>query len=161
MDNMKDEAENPRRPSTPIVRLNLKGDNLSTRQGLRELMDWVEAIGLAEADRAMIEIVLAEVLNNVVEHAFPDFAGGIIEIDARLRGRHLVFSVFDNGVPMPAEQIPQGKRHNLAVPLNDLPEGGFGWGIIRDLAEDLEYQRADRRNELYFRIPLTTSPLIG
>ena len=38
--------------------------------------------------------------------------------------------------------------------LHDLPEGGFGWGMIRDLTDDLSYRRDGARNELRFTVDL-------
>jgi serine/threonine-protein kinase RsbW len=38
------------------------------------------------------------------------------------------------------------------MPLGDMPEGGFGWLIIRQLARDVAYVREDGVNQLSFRI---------
>ena len=40
----------------------------------------------------------------------------------------------------------------------DLPEGGFGWGLIRALSSGLSYRRMSERNRLAFRIPLPGAP---
>ena len=40
------------------------------------------------------------------------------------------------------------------------PEGGFGWGLIRDLASNLTYARHEGENHLSFTIVQPT-PSIG
>ena len=35
-----------------------------------------------------------------------------------------------------------------------LPEGGFGWALIRDMTRDLTYRRQGRMNRLSFVIDL-------
>ena len=49
---------------------------------------------------------------------------------------------------MPAGAPPDRAPHDLDVSRADLPEGGFGWRMIRDLTEELLYRRQDGRNIL-------------
>jgi serine/threonine-protein kinase RsbW len=37
---------------------------------------------------------------------------------------------------------------------DDLPEGGFGWFLIRELTKDLQYVRHEDQNRLTFSIPI-------
>ena len=101
------------------------------------------------------ELVLAEVLNNVVEHAFTDRGHGIIELEAWRAGNALSLRIRDDGMPIPGERLPAAQRHDLTVETHELPEGGFGWGIIHDLTRDLTYRRDGARNELTFAIDFT------
>ena len=41
--------------------------------------------------------------------------------------------------------------------VEDLPEGGFGWHVIRTLSKDLHYRRENGRNQLSFRLDTTQS----
>jgi serine/threonine-protein kinase RsbW len=38
------------------------------------------------------------------------------------------------------------------VDLMDLPEGGFGWFLIKDLAKDVVYARVEGENRLQLRV---------
>ena len=38
--------------------------------------------------------------------------------------------------------------------MDDLPEGGFGWGLIHDLTQGLSYRRVAEENHVRFRIDL-------
>ena len=42
---------------------------------------------------------------------------------------------------MPNGQPPFGFAPDVTVALDDLPEGGFGWFLIKDLARDVSYER--------------------
>ncbi|MCV6597836.1 MAG: ATP-binding protein [Mangrovicoccus sp.] len=102
------------------------------------------------------EVVIAEVLNNIVEHAYAGAAPtnkAEIQVDLMRRKRGLAMLVLDHGRPMPNLQLPQGSLPNADGPVEDLPEGGFGWFIIRELSRGLQYRRIGNVNRLRLLIP--------
>lgn len=102
--------------------------------------------------RDLAEIVLAEVLNNVAEHAYAGGPGDITVTLSQVRDR-LWCVVTDRGRVMPQGQLPPGTLPATAgVQLADLPEGGFGWHVIRSLTADLNYTRDQDQNRLSFLI---------
>ena len=132
------------------TQVTISADPLAVREGLRILFDTMLLRSLAEDDRGTAEIVLAEALNNIVEHAYAQHAGEI-EITLLLHQNALICRIIDTGLPMPDETLPVG--HLAAFePTDDLPEGGFGWFLIRTLSRDLDYKRVDGRNHLSFRL---------
>ena len=101
------------------------------------------------ADKAgMVEIALAEVINNIVEHAYSDRTDGQISVDVSKGSSLLTFEIRDNGAPLPGGELPPGNPADLSGPRDSLPEGGFGWLLIRSLAHDLGYTRAEGENQL-------------
>ncbi|MBL4926828.1 ATP-binding protein [Fuscibacter oryzae] len=100
--------------------------------------------------RSTTELVLAEVLNNVVEHAYARYPGEI-ELRLTVDPACLHCQIIDSGLPMPEERLPAGDPPNLG---GDLPEGGFGWNLIRTLTTGLEYHRLAGRNYLQFSLPV-------
>ena len=96
------------------------------------------------------ELVLAELLNNIVEHAYG--AGPIAGVEYWLMfaADGLAGRLVDSGAPMPGLALPAGVQAPLDGPVADLPEGGFGWNLIRRLTTRLEYRREDGRNLLDF-----------
>jgi serine/threonine-protein kinase RsbW len=106
--------------------------------------------GLAAEVRGRLEIVLAEVLNNIVEHAYRD-GSGPISLQIARKGQVLCFRVEDQGHPMPDGNLPRGELPTAEGP--DGPsEGGFGWFLIRSLTEGLSYCRCEGVNRLCFTI---------
>ncbi|SIO48011.1 serine/threonine-protein kinase RsbW [Rhodovulum sp. ES.010] len=102
----------------------------------------------------MAETVLAEVLNNVVEHAYGQGDSGPIELRLERRGGRLLVDVRDFGIPMPDGIMPCGTLPTDDDTGDGPPEGGFGWFLIRALARDLCYARVGDQNRLSFCVPL-------
>lgn len=104
-----------------------------------------------------LELVLAEVMNNVAEHASTSTTAGptqqvpSIHLSVVLHENGLACAISDDGVSLPDECIkPRGLP---MVEGADLPEGGFGWYLIQDLTQALCYYREEQRNFLAFSVP--------
>lgn len=134
------------------------GDPASVRAALDTARAVFAGFPIGDSFAGVVEIVLAEVLNNIVEHAYGPQRVGIVEVEALCGSAGATFRVRDDGRPMPGGAAPEGAPHDLDVAAEDLPEGGFGWFLIRELTEDLQYHRVANRNELTFRIPLGAPP---
>ena len=130
------------------AQVTISADPLAVRDGLAVLFDTVLLRSLTEDDRGTAEIVLAEALNNIVEHAYARHAGEIV-ITLLLHQNALICRIIDTGLPMPNDALPAGHLAQFA-PTDDLPEGGFGWFLIRTLSRDLDYRRVNGRNHLSF-----------
>lgn len=103
-----------------------------------------------------LELVMAEVLNNVVQHAarqsceHPAKKPLSIHLSILCTRHGFACAVTDDG-----ESMPNGclVPHDLPDSGDsDLPEGGFGWFMIQSLTQTLHYHRADDRNCLAFSI---------
>ena len=96
-------------------------------------------LGLPEDALIRLELVLAEIMNNIVEHAYAGADSGDMTL----------------GRAMPGGKLPCPRRYDLdAMRMDDLPEGGFGWGLIHDLTQGLSYRRVAEENHVRFRIDL-------
>lgn len=140
-------------PSQEVL-LQFPGREEEVRRTLMHLRAWMKALRLRAATRGDVELVLAEVLNNVVEHALPGHLNNLITVRGQIEDTSLAFSVMDHGTPMPDETLPDGLQPELGVALNDLPEGGFGWMMVRELTSDVHYFRQLGMNctSLYFTL---------
>ena len=137
-------------PAT-TARIVIDSDMMAVRDGLHSLFSCELLVGLTEESRGTAEIVLAEALNNVVEHAYARYPGKI-EVVMRRCDPELLFDISDDGLPMPGAEPPLGHLREV-LEIDDLPEGGFGWFLIRSLAHGLAYRRLDDRNLLSFCVP--------
>ena len=140
----------------PAVQIVLFSNPVAVREGLRQLFAMAPLCHLSEDARGTSEIVLAEALNNIVEHAYAE-AEGSIEVTLRHHAPDLWCEIADNGLPMPHGTLPAGRPHPIDG-FDHLPEGGFGWFLIRTLAQDLEYRRIGDRNLLRFRLSADQGP---
>jgi serine/threonine-protein kinase RsbW len=137
------------------------GDPHSVRRALRRAMTAFRAMSIPEEHSGVAEIVLAEVLNNIVEHAYADHGRGVVELSVRPIAGALSFTIRDDGLPLTDGTLPAGRLPDLSVPLDELPEGGFGWLMIHDLTRDLNYRRIGNRNELTFLLDLDPIEVAG
>lgn len=96
-------------------------------------------------------LVLAEVLNNVAEHAYGGGKGPVIA-SLWLRGGIVCGRVTDRGVVPPA--FARSKRYDPA----SLPEGGFGLGLIRMLTERIVQHRRMGGNVFDFHLIRDNAP---
>lgn len=148
----------PRAPRTrrPIVDLRLVAEPRSIRHVLRLLRPRLRDVSAPDAaDHA--ELVLAEVLNNIAEHGYCG-AGGPISLRIRHRLQQLDITVADAGRPISAglfAHLPTGPRppsRPTAAADPQLPEGGFGLGIISHLSASRRYRRHLGQNVLRLRL---------
>lgn len=137
----------------PPFEVSIRCSEFAVREGLRQIIGALGPLELDKEEAGTVELVLAEALNNIVEHAHsaqhPD---GCIEILCwhKVDGLHLQIS--DRGKEMSSHTPALGKRAPLDVSLDALPEGGFGWFLIHDLAKDILYQRVNSENRLSMRL---------
>lgn len=137
-----------RQEDSAVETLILQGDPVSVRDGLTSLMASPMMLRLTEDSQGTVQIVLAEVLNNIAEHAYATYPGQIEVVIEDLAGE-MFFQIKDSGLPMPGGELPGGKLSEERD-LEYLPEGGFGWYLIRSLTTDLTYARANDANLLNY-----------
>lgn len=121
----------------------------AVRDALAALMAGPILADVAEDAKGMAELVLAEVMNNIVEHAYADTTSGEITLTLWQSEGEVACRITDRGTTMPQEEPPAGRLPDLAA-WDELPEGGFGWFLIRTLSRDLRYARHGSLNELTF-----------
>ncbi|MFY0693305.1 MAG: ATP-binding protein [Paracoccaceae bacterium] len=139
----------------PCDRLKLGATPDAVTRTMRQVRDVLAARHPGDPEMCMnAELVLAEILNNIVEHGYPPDAAGEIEVDLSTDGRCIVMTTRDSGREMPGLSLPDPDRPDISVAQSDLPEGGFGWLMIRALARDLSYERQAGHN----RISLAIAP---
>ena len=143
----------------PPFMVSIKGEELAVRDALGQFLSALQPLSLSVEEAGTVELVLAEVLNNIVEHAYPEAdTAGFITIACAHRQDGLHLQITDEGKPMPDGIAPLGQRASLDVELDDLPEGGFGWFLIQDLAKDVLYQRIGTENQLTMRLAVAVQP---
>ena len=129
-------------------------DEMAVRTALMAMEDQMRSQGLPEDVIGDLNVVLAEALNNVVEHAHAGRDDGHVELAIFVRPCCIRCKIFDNGAPMPGLELPAGILPTHDTAFEDLPEGGFGWFLIRNMTADLVYDRTPDGNCLQFHIPL-------
>ncbi len=125
------------------------------REGIAQTLACLAPLGLGEDEAGTVQLVLAEALNNVVEHALAGTQGKtLVEIRGSLSDRGLELIIIDEGTQMPKGEAPRTRAPDVDVEMVDLPEGGFGWFMINTLAQEVSYDRVGRFNHLTLRLAI-------
>lgn len=127
---------------------------LAAREAVARISERLRQAGIDRNRADEVEIALAEAINNVVEHAYARSESGHVRVLCSLRRAHLDIRICDAGTPLPQNRLPPGLAADVCVPRTDLPEGGFGWFLIRELTSDIRYDRCGLINHLSLRFDL-------
>lgn len=134
-------------PRRPTLDLHISSDLDEASDAVVQVGDWLEAERVDPECIGDITLVLAESLNNVIEHAYSFKEGGLIEIRARMRDAAISLQIIDSGTPFVGPPDAVTLSHPGDV-LDDLPEGGFGWFLIQSLTEDIHFSHDAGKNKL-------------
>lgn len=138
----------------PEFSITFESNEMAVRKILEQVQERLAPLDLSTDELGVLEMVLAEVLNNIVEHAYDNITGGNITLSCTPAPDGLHLQVEDTGKALPDAKLPAKKQADLEVDIADLPEGGFGWFLIRTLAKDIVYKRENSRNCLNLRLDI-------
>ncbi|MEO0372773.1 MAG: ATP-binding protein [Pseudomonadota bacterium] len=138
-----------------LYKARFQSDNTSTRAALSDIRDAMAEASFKDDFIGRVEIVMAELFNNIAEHAYRDTGKGDVRCAIDISGSTMVVEVTDQGEPMPGGEVPDGTLPDIDVDFSDLPEGGFGWFLIRSQVDRLTYERQALGNCTYLTFDLT------
>lgn len=112
--------------SNNLIRFQLRTleDFDSVRIGLGKFMRRLETSN-TQHDLGEVELVLAEVLNNIAEHGGIESLNHPISLKWHTSDR-LCINVIDASQCIPKGTITNAQMPNLDTEIDELPEGGFG-----------------------------------
>lgn len=144
-------------PVLPTLDLNIYSDLRQASEAVVRVGKWLEQEHVPSDCIGDITLVLAEALNNVIEHAYGDDRKGDIAVKATLRARTLSMQIVDGGRPFhgpPEEVTLQTETYDVA----DMPDGGYGWFLIKSLTEDIHFSHSGGKNRLTLVVALPGAP---
>jgi serine/threonine-protein kinase RsbW len=126
---------------------------LAVRHLLEALCTRLQQQGVPTEAVGRVEIVMAEALNNIVEHGYANSERGKIDLRAEWSNDQLTATILDSGTSAPAHLLSAERQGpDINVDLHSLPEGGFGWMMIQSMTINLSYSRFACLNCLRFTI---------
>lgn len=112
-----------------------------------------DKVPLPNAVLLKVEICVVEAIGNSIRHAYDLKPDGVILVSILLGEDRLVVEVGDEGRTMPPEAQDRMKNGPpLADPdtlsVQEIPEGGMGFPIMRSVLDAVSYETAQGRNTL-------------
>ncbi|MGE0450464.1 MAG: ATP-binding protein [Vicinamibacterales bacterium] len=100
----------------------------------------------APADAAfLVNLVIEELVTNCIKYGYDDTLEHTIEIVLSIAAQTLTIAVVDDGHAFnPLEAPPP----DLSLAIEDRPIGGLGIHLLRELTDDIVYERRDGTNRL-------------
>ena len=92
-----------------------------------------------------VNLVLEEAIVNVINYAYPKEKHESIYLSAQLHGGSIVFVLTDTGMQFDPTKAPEA---DITLSLEDRPIGGLGIFLIRQIMNEVSYERIDGKNVL-------------
>ena len=107
-----------------------------------------------------INLCLDELLTNIISYGFTDTREHFIKISIIRHESVLILHIEDDGIPFNPEKL---EKPRLSPNIENRKVGGLGVYFIKELVDDIRYQRRDGKNKLTLKkiIPVqeSASPL--
>lgn len=95
-----------------------------------------------------INLALDEIFTNIVSYGYKDQEQHLIHIHLSLAEKELNIRVEDDGFPFNPLEIPEP---DLNLPLEERKTGGLGIHFVRNMLEELKYERLRGKNILVMK----------
>ena len=93
----------------------------------------------------LVSLAIEELVTNCIKYGYKDSASHTIDFLLRVDGQILRLEVIDDGSPFNPLEAP---RPDLSLPPEQRPIGGLGLHLLRELADEMRYERRDGTNRL-------------
>ena len=124
-------------------------NDIDTVPQLPQFIDEVAEDAALDASQAMsLNLAIEEAVVNVMEYAYPEGTKGTVNIGATIANGLLSFVISDSGKPFD----PTAKAEvDTTLSAEERPIGGLGIHLIRQIMDDVAYERKDNKNILTLR----------
>ena len=121
-------------------------NDINTIPQLNEFIDTVcEELEIDMALAMSLNLAMEEAVVNVMDYAYPEGTEGEVDIEAIADKAQLHFTISDSGKPFD----PTAKEEvDTTLSAEERPIGGLGIHLIRQLMDNISYERKDGKNIL-------------
>lgn len=119
---------------------------------LDKLVEFIEELGeelsLSSETTMNINLALEEAISNIIMYAYPQEEKHEIYLRANTNDRQLIFLLTDSGLSFDPTQAPEV---DLSISAEERQIGGLGIFLIRNIMNEVSYQRLDGKNRLVMK----------
>ncbi len=116
---------------------------------LNRVAEFVEQLGEDRGYDLMLtmnlNLVLEEAISNIILYAYPEKMGEQITIGCADVSGTLIFTISDSGVEFDPTRVEEA---DVTLSAEDRGIGGLGIYLIRQIMDDVQYQRIENKNVL-------------
>ena len=124
-------------------------NNLSELDALEEKIHGFSGqLGLTEKSNCKINLVLEELFTNIVSYGFSDQSEHQIQFTITHDNGRLTIQIEDDGIPFNPMDVSDP---DLECTLEEREIGGLGIHLIKNLMDDVLYQRCEEKNILILK----------
>ena len=113
------------------------------------LGEWMEVtgeqLGLPMAAVFQLNLALEEAFVNVVDYAYPGKNGMPVQLNMDGKGETLIFTLIDEGEPFDPTTL---EAPDTSLPAEERPIGGLGVFLVKQIMDEVRYERQGNRNIL-------------
>jgi len=119
-------------------------------QQIPTLAEWIDSIEMPEELNMPINLALEEAVSNVMLYAYPGTNGQVLvecekSQEPTTNSQQLIFTITDSGIPFdPTQQ----KEADITLSVEERQIGGLGIHLVRQIMDDIRYERKDNKNIL-------------
>ena len=92
-----------------------------------------------------INLALEEAVTNSMLYGYPEGSVGLVEIEGGVDGSTLTFVISDSGVAFDPTQQAEA---DVTLGVEERPIGGLGIYLVREIMDEVRYERVGDRNVL-------------
>ncbi|CAN5354151.1 hypothetical protein BH09MYX1_BH09MYX1_68400 [soil metagenome] len=118
---------------------------------LAHVQSYCSTIGVPEEELSVVELCLAEAVNNAIEHGYAGRGGEFVDVVVDYASPTLTIAISDRGRPLPIERLNSDALSFDPTDIAVLPERGLGLAIIHSAMDAVAYATADGVNTLTLR----------
>ena len=108
---------------------------------------WCANHGVATSIVVAFQVAFDELLTNVIDYSLAGVAAPHIEVIVQLDDAVLSAELVDNGPAF--DPLAEAAEPDLDLDVEDRPIGGLGIHLVRNLMDDVRYQRIDECNHFF------------
>lgn len=113
-------------------------------QQIPTLAEWIDMIGLPKELNMPVNLALEEAVTNVMLYAYPGKSGQVL-VEADKSAKQVIFTISDTGIPFDPTQQDEP---DITQSVEERSIGGLGIFLVRQIMDDVRYERKDNKNIL-------------
>ena len=116
-------------------------------QQIPTLAEWIEGLEIPTELNMPVNLALEEAVTNVMLYAYPGRNDGkvFVEFQRVNNGKQLIFTISDSGIPFDPTAAPEA---DTTLSAEERQIGGLGIHLVRQLMDEVRYERIDDKNIL-------------